>query len=382
MKILVAGDYIPHNRILEKIRNGDYSYLDSLRSTIERTDYSIVNLETPLTDGGVPKPIEKTGPNILSPEESLAAIKRVGFKCVTLANNHFRDYGQSGIMQTIKICDKWNIDHVGGGGTYKDARPPKIINDSTGCKKIAIFNSCEHEWSIAQTERGGSNPFDLIDLCKDIKEAKQECDYIILITHGGVEWYNLPTPQMQKKYRFLIDQGVDAVINHHQHCFSGYEIYKGKPIVYGLGNFCYDNGMKGRTFWNEGLLAELELGEKIKISLIPIVQCDEDASVAVFPDDEKIMNKVSELSAVISDSVLIEKKFQDYCVDGGKARIAGLQPWHGKLLGGLYSHGWLPNMLSYSWYKNALGLFRCESHRDIMLEYLENKIKTNENSNS
>lgn len=43
---------------------------------------------------------------------------------------------------------------------------------------------------------------------------------------------------MQEIYRFFVDIGADAVINHHQHCYSGYEVYKEKPIFYGLGNFC------------------------------------------------------------------------------------------------------------------------------------------------
>ena len=59
-----------------------------------------------------------------------------------------------------------------------------------------------------------------------------------MIVHGGHECYNLPSPRMQKQYLFYADQGADIVVGHHTHCISGYEVYKGVPIYYSLGNFC------------------------------------------------------------------------------------------------------------------------------------------------
>ena len=53
---------------------------------------------------------------------------------------------------------------------------------------------------------------------------------MFLILHGGIEHYQLPSPRMKKWYRHIIDLGASAIVNHHQHCFSGYELYNGKPI--------------------------------------------------------------------------------------------------------------------------------------------------------
>ena len=376
MKFLVAGDFIPQKRIAEKISIRDFSFLDSIRSVLDRIDYAIVNLETPVSDG------RKTGPNLISTEDALDALQYAGFRCVTLANNHFRDYGQFGVDSTIELCRRKGIDYVGGGETIDEARRFLIIEDKDTTKRIAIINVCETEWSIANEHRGGSNPLDLIDLHRDIMDAKSQCEHVIVIIHGGVEGYSLPTPRMQKVYRFLIDIGVDIVIGHHQHCLSGIEVYNGKPILYGLGNFCYDNGKKERSFWNEGIMVEFEIGPQIEFSIIPIIQCAEDAMIKVHIEDQTINSRIEKMSSIVADPVTVAQHFCQFCEMAGKSRLSMLQPWQGAFWGRLYGHGLLPGLLSQNWIKIALGLFRCESHRDVLLNYFENQVPSNEDSHS
>ena len=105
--------------------------------------------------------------------------------------------------------------------------------------KIAIINFCENEWSIAEAGSPGANPMDIIDNASQIKSAKESHDKVIVIVHGGHEYYNLPSPRMQKQYHFYADQGADIFVGHHTHCISGNEVYKGVPIYYSLGNFLF-----------------------------------------------------------------------------------------------------------------------------------------------
>ena len=109
---------------------------------------------------------------------------------------------------------------------------------------IFIFNFCENEWSIAESDNPGANPMDIIDNANQIKYARELADYVIVIVHGGHEYYNLPSPRMQKQYRFYADQGADIVVGHHTHCISGNEVYKGVPIYYSLGNFIFTKNKK------------------------------------------------------------------------------------------------------------------------------------------
>ena len=121
---------------------------------------------------------------------------------------------------------------------------------------IAIINFCENEWSIAEEDSAGANPMDFIDNANQIREAKAVHDKVIV--HGGHEYYNLPSPRMQKQFRFYADQGADIVIGHHTHCISGNEVYNGVPIYYSLGNFLFTKNNTNED-WYTGLLLQVDI---------------------------------------------------------------------------------------------------------------------------
>ena len=238
MKVFIAGDVVPHNRTISLFKNKKTDELfHDIIPNIKGADVSIVNLEAPIIDG-IQTPITKSGPVLYTTKETLEVLKDAGFNTVTLANNHFRDQGQNGVDYTIECAKILGLDYVGGGKSLNEARQIlyKVVNE----EKIAIINVCEQEFSVATQNYGGSNPLDIVDVFNDVQIAKKHADYVILIIHGGIEHYQFPTPRMKKTYRFFIDAGADVILNHHQHCFSGYELYHGKPIFYGLGNFCFD----------------------------------------------------------------------------------------------------------------------------------------------
>ena len=110
----------------------------------------------------------------------------------------------------------------------------------------------------------------------------------MIIVHGGHEMYQLPSPRMVEMYHFYIDIGATAVINHHQHCYSGYEIYKGCPIFYGLGNLCFDRRERRDSIWNEGYMVVLSLDvNKISYSIIPYMQGNYNANVELYHDEKR-----------------------------------------------------------------------------------------------
>ena len=283
MKIIVSGDYCPWERVAKDFAKGDYRAIDALTPIFAEADYSIVNLECPILHGDE-KPIVKSGPHMHADTRALEAIKGIGTKCVTLANNHFRDFGDNGVLNTLSELSAYGIDYVGGGTNLSDAAA--VLYKKIGKETLAIVNCCEHESSIATAEHCGSNPLNPIQQYYAIHEAKKKADYMLVIVHGGVEHYELPTPRMQETYRFFIEAGADAVINHHQHCYSGYEIYLGKPIFYGLGNLCFDRSDKRNSIWNEGFLLELDLrGTKTEINT---------ADAAINIDKQKKYNENTE----------------------------------------------------------------------------------------
>ncbi len=238
MKILIAGDLVPNHRLATMVDNGNVgNVLCSFKPITDAADYSVVNLEAPIVIHST-SAIRKSGPALKTGKQVLQLIANAGFGAVTLANNHFRDYGQIGVEDTLATLDGGHIEHVGGGITLKEAQRPLVKELCGG--KVALVNMCEHEFSVATEQNGGSNPIVVADVCHQIKAVKKQANYVVLIIHGGHEHFQYPSPRMKKWYRFFVDAGADAVVNHHQHCFSGYEVYCGKPIFYGLGNFCFD----------------------------------------------------------------------------------------------------------------------------------------------
>lgn len=229
------------------------------------------------------KPISKCGPNLGCTVEAVEAVKYAGFTGVTMANNHILDFGAEGLGRSVECCHKRGLDVVGVGENLRDAA--KVLYLEKGSEILAIINCCEHEFSIASETAAGANPLNSIYQYYAIQEAKTKADYIVIIVHGGHEYYQLPSPRMQETYRFFIDEGADAVVNHHQHCYSGYEVYNGKLIFYGLGNFCFDTSLCVSHTWHEGYMVQIEFDcEKLSFTLHPYIQCKEKASVSMMND--------------------------------------------------------------------------------------------------
>ena len=369
-KILIAGDYAPHDRVATQMENGDSSCLDDVKAIIKSADYSIVNFESPVVIREA-KPIKKTGPNLNCSEKAMECVARAGFDCVTLANNHFRDFGQIGVEDTIGTCSKFEIDYVGGGKTRSEAGQIlyKVINGRT----LAVINVCEHEWSIASDNHGGSNPLEIIATCHAIKQAKEKSDYLLVIVHGGIELYDLPTPRMKETYRFFIENGADAVINHHQHCYSGYEIYQDKPIFYGLGNFCFDNSLiKPVELWTKGYMVEIEFADKINFQLIPYTQCDETKpAVQIMENTNEFFSNIGRLNAIIADDTQLKAHFEQKASEGATTAKNLLVPYTSLPAKKLQSKGLLPSFVNEGRLRQLLAHIQCESHRDVLLHGLK-----------
>ncbi len=374
IKIFIAGDVVPQHRTSELYKNVKSDTLFSdYRAIMESSDINIVNLEVPIIKGNM-TPIRKSGPSLYTRESTLETLKNAGFNCITLANNHFRDQGEQGVRDTINAAKRMQINYVGGGCNIEEARSIKYFK--TKGKTIALINVCESEYSIATEEYGGANPIDLINLYEDITEAKSKSDYIIIVTHGGTELYNLPSPRIKKLFRHLVDLGADAVINHHQHCFSGYEEYNGKVIFYGLGNFNFDNeNNKIKKCWYYGYSVLLRLGEEIRYELIPHVQCMENEATSILKDQHVFNDTINSINNIIKDDKELVAQFKSMAIKKQKAYVNYFESYNGRILNKLFRLGILPTTLNKKKSLFLLNFLRCESHNDVLKEILKHKIE-------
>lgn len=369
INIFISGDFAPRMRVNEVIEHGDYQLLyNDILPIIQASDLVITNLESPLLEEG--KPIAKTGPNLKAPIKSVEALKFAGFDMVTLANNHMMDYGKEGLFSTIQICEKNNIKHIGAGSNIEEVK--KVAYFDIKGSRIAFINCCENEWSTTQGDYPGCNPLDEVSLFYQIQEAKANADHVILIIHGGHETYDYPSPRMKKLYRWFVDLGVDAVIGHHTHCFSGYEIYKEKPIVYSLGNFIFDSA-KRNSSWNIGAAVKLTIqGGQTKMQLSPFTQCDNEVGIKMFgpKETDNWLEEEQQKSIRIQDDSFLEKKFEEFVTKQCNLYRGFLEPNQSSLVLAAKNRGLLPRKIRGAKRLLYWNIIRAEAHRDILLELL------------
>jgi poly-gamma-glutamate synthesis protein (capsule biosynthesis protein) len=321
MKLLIAGDFF----ITPKHLGQDFFQKD-LINIFKNSNLNIINLESPIIENNEMLKIDKTGPNLRTDEKIIKQINELNINVVTLANNHILDYGDKGLINTLQICWKNDVKTVGAGLNLKNASKPLII-ELQG-KKIGIINFCENEWSTATLNTAGANPLDIIDNLTQIQQTKDKADYVIVIIHGGHEYYNLPSPRMQKQYRFFAVNGADIIIGHHPHCISGYEIYNSVPIFYSLGNFVFTLDSKYDD-WYLGLLLSIEIkDDKISWDIVPVKQSRDDFSVTVLHGSEKteVLNRIKVYSDIICEKQSLIKRWDEFIDRKYKSKIWAFSP--------------------------------------------------------
>ncbi|MDD4089882.1 MAG: CapA family protein [Tissierellia bacterium] len=373
MNFLIAGDLY----ISDEFKNKNL--IDkSVQDLFSKADYRIVNLEAPITDDRSENKIIKTGPHLrMSEETAISVLNQLNIDGVTLANNHILDYGTKGLLDTFDTLKSKEVAYVGSGTNLKDAARYITLNKEG--MKIAIINFCENEWSIAEENSPGANPMDIIDNANQIKEAKATHDKVIVIVHGGHEYYNLPSPRMQKQYRFYADQGADIVVGHHTHCISGNEVYNGVPIYYSLGNFLFTKNNPNDE-WYTGLILEVDISsEGIDCQIHPVRQERGSFNLTLLEGEEieEVFEKITNYNSIITNEKMLDLKWDEFINRQSHMYLNYWSPFSyvkNKYLN-VVSRKLFGNMLNKKGTSLFLNLVRCEAHRDLSKEVLKKHLK-------
>jgi poly-gamma-glutamate synthesis protein (capsule biosynthesis protein) len=377
MNILISGDFYISDAYQNK-NLIDQTVID----LFQKADYRMVNLEAPITANEPKNKILKTGPHLRMSEYTVMPyLKQLKVDAVTLANNHILDYGEKGLHETFESLKQNKIDYVGAGNNLKDATQPFTLEKDG--MRIAILNICENEWSIAETDKSGANPMDIIDNTNQIKAAQTTHDKVICIIHGGHEYYHLPSPRMQKQYRFYVDNGADAIVGHHTHCISGYEIYKNMPIIYSLGNFLFTLPSK-KNVWYEGLLCKLliEKDKPIKFEIHPVNQQKNSFKTTLLKNEEKnfVLEKIQELNSLIIKEGQLQKKWEEFVRNKAQMYLNIYSPissFNNRYMSYLIKKTGIDKwFMNINHYKLMLNIMRCEAHFDTSKNVIDNFVKS------
>lgn len=384
VSILITGDFAPHGRVLQLMGEGkEKNFYNDFQKHLDKTDFNITNLECPLTNNSIP--LDKIGPVIKAPKANLELLKIGKFNVATLANNHILDYGKDGLEDTLDACHSSGVKTVGAGLEEKELTKPLILEANE--KKIGIINIAEGEFSVRSDLAYGANPFDISSLFTVINKLKNEVDSIIVIPHGGHEFYKYPSPEMVKRYRLLIDFGADLVVAHHPHCYSGYEKYNNGLIFYSLGNFSFDWPSVGKPGWNDGFAVSFYFNDQSEITfkIIPYKQGLESPGIRCLTEIEALeFNKeLNEINEVIASEQLLLDKWKLNVKQQSKQYLTLIQPTN-RYIKALQSRGWFPKPF-YKSKRNRLMLYNLiknKSHRELLLDVLEMKNTNRSDENS
>jgi len=374
MKVIVTGDFFPGLRLKKEITQPPQELLGDFHGVLSEADLAVVNLEAPLTSSI--QPIAKTGPALKGEAKAATFLKEACFGLATLANNHILDYGATGLKDTLQVLREHEIYSIGAGLSVTEAMIPYVFRKDQ--RKLAILNFAENEWSTTHENHPGANPIDAVSNFVAIQNAKKTADHVLVITHGGHEMYQLPSPRMKSLFRFYITAGADVVVNHHPHCVSGHEKYAGGLIFYSIGNFLFDHISHREGIWNKGVAIELIWSDD-NVLKFQLLHFDQSGNQKIFSlcdqkENEQRNKELSSLNKIIEDDALLKKHFAKWANSRAKQYWAFIEPHHNRYVQALQNRKLLPSLWSERKKLYLLNLIRCEAHHDILKFLLEDEV--------
>tara|TARA_Y100001980_G_C14523652_1_gene299089 strand:+ start:274 stop:1413 length:1140 start_codon:yes stop_codon:yes gene_type:complete len=364
--IIIGGDVSPSGfseRCLSQ--NPEILFKPSLKKFLAQAENVVINLETVITKSN--QPIVKCGPNFKCKPDVAAGLKSLNILNCSLANNHIMDYGEIGLKDTMGCLNDEGINYWGAGLSINELASYCIFPMSG--KRVAIVSIAEHEFSIISNNDAGAYGLDIIDNGTLISQLAQENDFVVVLYHGGVEHYRLPTPKQQKILRYFVDCGAGLVLCQHSHIIGATEKYKNGIICYGQGNFIFDNSKPRGEWWARGLLFTLALeGSKFEVKSCPIIQ-DNNGIVGIQEFDSVERKLFEQLDSGVSDIDFVRTNWSKW-VDSKKVDyFSRLLGWS-RVKRVLFRYF---DLLGFSKYSNRQAMIRnvveCESHREALETY-------------
>lgn len=287
-----VGDVLLARSMSARIADSGVNYpFEKVRSIVSAADVAFANLECPLCPDGERPPIRKKFMFRGEPEYA-SGLRSAGFGVVSVANNHALDYGSGGRTATIRALDSAGIAHCGDSAEQGRYRPAIIEKNGV---KLAFLAYSDFETV------GGAQNFDA--LLSSIREARGGFDCVVVSMHWGRELDSLPSARQIRMGHQLIDAGAALVIGHHPHVLQGVESYRGKMILYSLGNFVFDNS---QTEQSRSAIFRCTIGQSgiDSAELIPISINSWRPEPATGAAKDAIEDKLIRLSAALGTALV------------------------------------------------------------------------------
>ncbi|HEU0237589.1 MAG TPA: CapA family protein [Candidatus Limnocylindrales bacterium] len=243
----------------------------AMRALLQGADIAIANFENP-----APNAFRyHTSGTVFSADPALIdGLVNAGIDYVSLANNHIRDAGARGVIETIENLEARGLAHGGAGRNIAEARRPALLEAGGVTVAILGYDTIARGYA-AGPDRAGSAPLTAAIVREDIALVREAgADVVIVFPHWGTEYDATPFGSQRTLAHAVVDAGADLVIGNHAHWAGAMEVYNGRPIWYALGNFVFDQTWSEPTM--EGITLELTFvgSQLVQVTMRPHIILD------------------------------------------------------------------------------------------------------------
>ena len=258
VKISLLGEIMMGGKITT---NNNYIYMKSIKdvySSVNRSDFTYANFSTNITNL---EKIVNPKSKYLVTTDVISALYALGIDAVSIASDHIVDYDSAIIKNTIGKLEQYNIFVAG--------RKDTPVYLEKGDKRISIVSTNSVIIGTSKTyEKNDISIYSADNLRKNIKEAKENSDFVIVDVHWGRDTQYGITTKMVEIARIAIDNGADLVIGTHALGVYPIQMYKGKPIIYSLGTLITDSTYATAK---EGFMFNINISQDKKLESIEMI---------------------------------------------------------------------------------------------------------------
>lgn len=251
VKLQFGGDIMLARDVSDTILQRGPSYIwGDILPILGNADFRLANLEGVIGTSGSPFQPSR---NYYFQADPIAsdALSIAGFDFLSLANNHSMDFSREALVETMDRLDEADIAHAGAGRNLAEAARPVFL--SKHAIDIAVLSFANHFRDYAAgPDTAGINVVDILPTSEGLKPVAESiekarragADIVVISMHWGPNWRRVPTQTYVDYARAVIDAGADIFHGHSAHIFQGIESYKGKLILYDLGDLINDYAIR------------------------------------------------------------------------------------------------------------------------------------------
>jgi len=266
--ITVVGDLLLAARVAPLAAREPGFLFAGLDLLLRQDDLTIGNLECAVATSGRPEVKEFT---FRARPPALRQLTAGGVDAVSLANNHSQDYGHEALVETFGHLHAAGIPWAGAGRDADAAYRPQVLQ--VRGRKVALLAASRvlpsGTWYAEPGHPGLAQVYEPTRLLAEVRRVRPQVDIVLVYLHWGIERMPVPFQWQRNLAKRLIEAGADAILGSHPHVLQGFEIYRGKPIAYSLGNFVFTDRNKPTV------ALQLTFGDRVSARAIPcrILNC-------------------------------------------------------------------------------------------------------------